>query len=77
MFGLGFWELVLILVIVLVIFGGAKLPQLGRSLGEAIRGLKHGLNEGQDKGAEAKPIEPAKPDDQHKEDKSDKPDKPA
>jgi sec-independent protein translocase protein TatA len=34
---LGWSELIIILVIVLVLFGGAKLPALGRSLGEAKR----------------------------------------
>lgn len=34
MFGLGFWELLIILAIVLVIFGGKRLPALGKSLGE-------------------------------------------
>ncbi|MGO9065606.1 MAG: twin-arginine translocase TatA/TatE family subunit, partial [Myxococcaceae bacterium] len=33
-------ELVIILVIALVLFGGAKLPQLGSSLGQAIRNFK-------------------------------------
>ncbi|HEY5725791.1 MAG TPA: twin-arginine translocase TatA/TatE family subunit, partial [Methylomirabilota bacterium] len=37
MFGLGTQELMLILVIALVLFGGAKIPELGRSLGQAIR----------------------------------------
>jgi len=38
MFGrLGMWELILILVIALVIFGPAKLPEMGRALGRGIR----------------------------------------
>ena len=43
MFGLGAQELMLILVIVLVLFGGAKIPELGRSLGQAIREFKRGV----------------------------------
>jgi sec-independent protein translocase protein TatA len=39
----GIWELVLILLIVVVIFGAGKLPQLGESLGKAIRNFKKGF----------------------------------
>ena len=42
MFGLGWQELVIILVIALIIFGPRKLPELGKSLGQAIRGFKEG-----------------------------------
>ena len=54
-FGLGFPELVVILVIALVVFGPSKLPSLGKSLGEAIRGFKKGLEE--DQSSEKKKIE--------------------
>ena len=43
MFGLGAQELMLILVIALVLFGGSKIPDLGRSLGQAIREFKKGV----------------------------------
>lgn len=36
-------HLLLILLIVLVVFGPGKLPQVGRGLGEAIRGFKEGI----------------------------------
>lgn len=39
-------ELLIILVIVLVLFGGNKLPELARNLGKAQRELKNGFREG-------------------------------
>ena len=46
MFGsLGFTELILILVIVLIIFGAGKLPQLGEGVGKAIKGFKKSVHE--------------------------------
>ena len=43
------YELVIVGAILLVLFGGAKLPQLARSLGSAQREFKAGLNEGEEK----------------------------
>ena len=43
MFGLGFQELVVILLIVVVLFGASRLPQLGKGLGEGISNFKRGL----------------------------------
>lgn len=40
MFGLGVTEMAIILVIVVVLFGGSKLPQLGKGIGEAISNFK-------------------------------------
>jgi len=45
----GFQELLVILVIVIIIFGASKLPQLGKGLGEGIRNFKKGLSPDQDK----------------------------
>ncbi|MDX1996503.1 MAG: twin-arginine translocase TatA/TatE family subunit [Thermoanaerobaculia bacterium] len=45
---LGPMELVIILVIVVVLFGATRLPQLGRGIGEGLRNLKKGLREGAD-----------------------------
>ncbi len=42
---LGGSELIIILIIVLVLFGGAKLPKLARSLGQAQKEFKDGLSE--------------------------------
>lgn len=56
MFGIignvGPWELILILVIVLVIFGPGKLPKIGESLGKALQGFKK-AQEGEDEKAES------------------------
>lgn len=41
--GLSIGHLLILLVIVLIFFGPGKLPGLGKSLGEAIRGFKKGL----------------------------------
>lgn len=43
---LGGTELIIVLVIVLVLFGGSRLPKLARSLGEAQKELKKGMEEG-------------------------------
>ena len=43
-FGMGFGELVLILVIVVVVFGATKLPQLGDGLGKAIKNFKRAVS---------------------------------
>ncbi len=48
MFNLGFPELVFLLVIILVLFGGSRLPALGKGLGEGIRNFRQGLRSGDD-----------------------------
>ncbi|UCF72128.1 MAG: twin-arginine translocase TatA/TatE family subunit [Deltaproteobacteria bacterium] len=45
MFGLGMPELLIILVIILIIFGAGKLPEIGRGLGRGIKNFKHATSE--------------------------------
>ena len=45
MFGIGMPELLIILVIILIIFGVGKLPEIGSALGKGIRNFKKSMNE--------------------------------
>jgi|APFre7841882630_1041343.scaffolds.fasta_scaffold328804_1 sec-independent protein translocase protein TatA len=45
MFGIGVQELVIILIIVLIIFGAGKLPEIGSALGKGIKNFKKSMNE--------------------------------
>jgi len=45
MFGsLGIWEILLIVLIVALLFGGKKLPELGKGLGDGIKNFKNSLS---------------------------------
>jgi TatA/E family protein of Tat protein translocase len=44
-FGLGMWELVIIFVVALVVFGPRKLPELGKSLGKGLSEFRRASNE--------------------------------
>jgi sec-independent protein translocase protein TatA len=45
MFGLGTGELIIILVIVVILFGASRLPQIGKGIGEAIKNFKKASSE--------------------------------
>jgi sec-independent protein translocase protein TatA len=45
MFGFGVQELILILAIILLLFGGKKLPELSKNLGTAVKDLRRGFTE--------------------------------
>jgi len=53
MFGLGYQELLLILLIVLVLFGATRLPELARSLGSSVKEFKKGVAEAKDEATSA------------------------
>jgi sec-independent protein translocase protein TatA len=52
MFGIGIPELIIILVIILIIFGAGKLPEIGGGLGKAIRNFRNATNEKDTKGTD-------------------------
>lgn len=45
MFGLGMQELIIILVIILIIFGAGKIPEIGAGLGKGITNFKNALKD--------------------------------
>jgi len=45
MFGLSMQELLVILVIVIVLFGATRLPEIGKGIGQAIKNFKKGVSE--------------------------------
>ncbi len=59
MFGLSLTHIILLLIVVLVVFGVGKLPQVMGDLGKGVRNFKAGLNDDQ------KPVEKTDKDDTH------------
>ncbi len=41
---IGWWEIVIIAVVALILLGGKKIPEFMRGVGEGVRGFKDGLN---------------------------------
>jgi len=62
MFGIGMPELIIILVIILIIFGAGKLPEIGAGIGKGIKNFKKATNEVENEEAkETKKIEEEEP----------------
>ncbi len=61
MFGLGMPELIVILVIIVLIFGAGKLPEIGGAVGKAIKGFKKSVNDPGEKDEAAKKDDDGKP----------------
>jgi sec-independent protein translocase protein TatA len=67
----------IILVVILVLFGGRKIPELMRGMGEGVRGFKEGMsggNQNQDKTSSTKPTPPPPADEAKDSEKKDKKD---
>ena len=56
----GIWQVVIVVLIIAVLFGAKKIPELARSIGKAKGEFKKGLAEGEKEEAEAAKSEPAK-----------------
>jgi len=61
-FGIGIWELLILLVVLLLVFGPKRLPEMGRQLGKGMREFKDSVTgEGKDDEVEAAALPPAEP----------------
>lgn len=47
-FNLGFWEIAIIALLILLLFGGKKIPELMKGIGKGIRSFKDGMKEVED-----------------------------
>jgi sec-independent protein translocase protein TatA len=54
---IGPWQIVLIVLVVLLLFGGKKIPELMRGLGKGVREFKDGINPDSDKKSEKESVE--------------------
>ena len=56
LFGIGMQEILVIALIVLLLFGGKKIPELMKGLGKGVKSFKEGMNEVTDLGEEKKDV---------------------
>ena len=59
MLGIGTQEILIIALIILLLFGGKKIPELMRGLGKGVKSFKEGMNEIEDQVNQADPAKPA------------------
>ena len=50
---LGFWEIFLIVLVIVLLFGGKKIPELMRGVGKGVKSFRQGMNEVEDEFKEA------------------------
>lgn len=50
---LGFWEIFLIVLVIVLLFGGKKIPELMRGVGKGVKSFRQGMNEVEDELKEA------------------------
>ncbi|NKB67082.1 MAG: twin-arginine translocase TatA/TatE family subunit [Candidatus Latescibacteria bacterium] len=50
MFGFGHWEILLVFVVILLVFGAKRIPEIGQGMGQGIRQFKKGLRGGDTEG---------------------------
>ena len=66
---IGTWELILIILIIVLIFGGKKIPELMKGVGKGVKSFQEGMNEVEEQINQADPAKPlAKPEDAPKTD---------
>ena len=68
--GLGGWEWLIILIIVIVLFGGSRLAGVGKALGESIREFREGVRTGDEENTDETPTDTAANDDDSKPEES-------
>ena len=61
MFGMGMGELLVVLVIILVVFGAGRLPEVMGSLGKGVQAFKKGIREPPEIDVTPEPVDAAKP----------------
>ena len=70
---IGTWELVLIILVIVLIFGGKKIPELMKGVGKGVKSFKEGMTEVEEQINQADPAKPlAKPEEAPKSDETPK-----